>query len=759
MSKCRQQIYNVVLQQLLLVAFLLAATLVRSDPITTTTCRQDTAELQEKNLQLTEMAGDLNLWTDELRKNATAVCTRRSEQKVTCVMDYVNATDSSDWCLDVPGALYLETTFIYKCENTERNKHNVFYSVKNRPACYAASCYDGYDTASLLTLEEETFEDLKVEFKRPNSNSEWGDIVGFEKCSQLRLEITKPIVYGQGTVSPAPTTTPAPTSSPTLTAAPTTTTAPTWYDEATCKHQSALIVMEGSIGVEKQGQTRSNVFYRNKVEAGLNKIHELMNVDTETGKGFEDHCLTGVNDTISNATNYCEFDYDEIIASTADNEDAIAKVCYDANGVYVEDSVSITCTSLQDNITTTQLFINNKPSCRSTVCNANEVRDMAITEFDRWMKLILEKGLEEAFAEDIDSDEGDVLPILNGPQSCVIDLEEDEDDEEGVLVVVGGHLFSDEIGEAVKPDDDCQAFNNQVFGNIQIYNQKSILQRAMIEYADTDLRQVCGSPKPNVLECNWDWKEIFPPDTIKPFTDAPRSVDDNEGQNVPDVQELKSLCMPNADASTNAGQYVENSFLTKCKNPFVGKNLTIVNTNVPGCVGRPCSPGQAKSLFQEDYLFLADFLIKDGWDCSTEVLSVYAPHFDPFAGTYDIADISFRPQDEAIVVDKETEAPEEEEEELLKPIDINEENYVDGHGNTDIANVPTQSPTESSKLLLRGPKFNVLLGNATNSTSSSTTSSDASDDLDDSSSTMLQLSRITTTLLLLIPLAIPVFTL
>jgi hypothetical protein len=696
-------------------------------------------------------------------------------------LDYVNVTDSSDWCLSVPNSIYVETTLIYKCDNNGNQKH-LFYSVKNRPACYSTTCYDGYDMSVLESLERATFEKLVDEFQIPNSNSEWGDTAGFDNCVEMRLALTDPILSevvavaelevpptGSPTITSAPTGSSAPSPFPTLSSAPSTSPAPTLTPMVlSCKDESAQLVSSSSATSLQVQATVSSSNNNNPVAEGLANLQDFLNLDTDTGEGFEQYCKAIATD--ENVTAVCEFNYDDVIVFTADRkEDSVAALCHTANGVYVEDSVSITCTTVEDPssaTTTTTLIIKNKPSCRSKMCNANGVREVATTEFDRWMKVTLEKGLEEAFAKLDEDGDGDVS-ILNGTQSCVIDTDTDEetdvhDEEEGVVVAVGGSSISNNGGEPIPPTDECQAFTDAVDGNIEVYNQKALFQREFIDYVTTDMREICGSPDPNVLECNFDWSEVFAEEAASDETPDAKAA--------ADVDALKSVCMPDGSGSSGAGQYVESTFKVACSNTE-GKQLTMTNTNVPGCVGRPCTPGQAEYLFDEDYTFLADHFILEGWDCTTEVLSVFAPHYDPFFGTYSMADIGSNPQFDAIVPkDEDVVVGDEEgsgaivaEEEDLNLVGPGEDSDADAASKTaDLSNnvivldgPPTQAPTAESNLHLRGPRFENLFG-----TQSPTP--DNNDELSGSysaSSSPTKFSETITALLLLLPAALSVLVL
>jgi len=661
---------------------LVAAVPVRSAPaMDLNTCLEHTEELQTNSFSIIVQEGDLEDWKKEQKPN---ICVQQQSNKVTCNVDYVNATESSNWCLEVPDTIYFETTYILKCEN-DNNKNHVFYSVRNRPACYSTACFDGYDMEMLENLERATFEDLISEMKNPNTDSEWGDMGAFDECREMRLSLTDPIISeavavvttANPTISPAPTSSTAPTNSPTVSPAPTISPAPTATPkELTCKEESASLV-SGTGSIRLMGEDSNSGL--SGVALGLNNIQDLMMIDTLTGKGFEEHC-NAINETSA----LCDFDYRDAIATTKGTEISVDELCQDAYGVYVEDSVSITCTS-EDSTSKTTLVFKNKPSCRSRLCNADDIREVATTEFDRWMKLTLEDGLDEASVASGES-------ILSGPHSCVIDVDEDQDEEEGVEVAVGGTILSNIGGDPIQPTNECRVFTNNVDGNINIYNEKAIFQRDILDYVNTDLRQICGSPIPGQMECNFDWSEIL---ALESSEDVSEDTSDAETRKA-DAAAFKDYCMPDGIGNSGAGQYIESTFQITCSN-LLDNTITVTNTNVPGCVGRPCTPGQAEFLLANEYDYLADKFIKNGWDCSTEILSVYAPNYNPFFGAYSITDMANIQQVQPVL--------DEPEQDLVGSGDFEGDNTAVVK-DVDIA--PTPPPSEASNLHLRGPKYENL---------------------------------------------------
>ena len=157
-----------------LLLVLLAAAHVRSNPAADpAVCQTETTKLNTDSFSIFMQVDELDTWTEEMRAQPNKVCDSQAKNKVTCNLDYVNTTETSDWCLGVPNTIYVETTFIVKCDNEGDNRH-VFYSVRNRPACFSKTCYDGYDMTILEDIQRATFDGLLTELKNPNMNSEWG---------------------------------------------------------------------------------------------------------------------------------------------------------------------------------------------------------------------------------------------------------------------------------------------------------------------------------------------------------------------------------------------------------------------------------------------------------------------------------------------------------------------------------------------------------------------------------------------------------
>merc|ERR1712025_708831 len=138
---------------------------------------------------------------------------------------------------------------------------------------------------------------------------------------------------------------------------------------------------------------------------------------------------------------------------------------------------------------------------------------------------------------------------------------------------------------------------------------------------------------------------------------------------------------------------------------------TITNTNVPACVGRPCTPGQAQYLFEGDYDYVAEHMATEGYECTTEILSVYTPHYDPFYGTFDIADLENNPQFNEIVIDEEE--TNDQEDNVAKPVlPKTDPPLTIFEASGDSEEVPQNPPTLAPVSNLRSPKYGALFQTA-----------------------------------------------
>jgi len=542
------------------------------------------------------------------------------------------------------------------------------------------------------------------------SSSDDEDEYALNSNATTILEQKPAVVWEDFSPSQNPTETPSPTASiapsmrPTASANPTSSTAPSQNPTVvSCFDESLNLLQVASDQDEIEDETEAK---RLRMATELVRVQSLLTTSEDfNGEGIEKYCSSSSereNDVEAITTTIdalCEFNYEDIIEST-ETEDSIASLCLDSNTLYVEDSVAITCGSVDERNPlsgTTKVMVRNKPSCRSKKCNADGVREVAIAEVQRWIKRTLEKGNADTSSS-----------ILAGRQSCVIDAN-DEDLKGGILVTLG---VSDDDGP-IEPTDQCLKDSGFLKSQIEIYNQNRIADQQFIEYLDTDLRQICGSPTPGVLVCNFDWSDLFP------------STDEGT--------RLNCMVDKNSNSTTGCGggggQYVESSFRMDC----TGREgeLTINSRNVPDCIGKPCSPGQAQNLLKDRYLsfsntFMDEFKRFDWTSCETEVLSVHASHFDPFYGTHDLEcykNLQFEEiVAEEIVEDEPVDIWANDISDLNSDSsdangnspassDLTSDSNTDSNGNYNIMSIereaPTEAPTEAPPTLI-GPRYGIL---------------------------------------------------
>ncbi|VEU35417.1 unnamed protein product [Pseudo-nitzschia multistriata] len=417
------------------------------------------------------------------------------------------------------------------------------------------------------------------------------------------------------TATTSPTISLAPSAQPSSSSPPSASIAPSQNPTAVSCEDESLNLLE--VSASENGVETDEM----KIATELAQVQILMmSGDDNNNDGFAKHCISVSGEESDNgerkmspaeADFYCEFNYEDI-TGTSNTENSIPSLCRRAGTVYVEDSISITCTSEDTSSpTTTKVLVQNKPSCRSKKCNADDIQGLANIEFQRWIKLTLEKGREETSSS-----------ILLGPQSCVVD-EENEEGEGGVSATLVTSSTDSSDNGPIEPTEQClmgTGFRKSIVG---LFEEIVHSERGFLSYLENDFRQICGSIKPGVLDCNFDWSELFP------------SSEDA----------VKLNCMPNEYTGTNIqdgcgggdGQYIESNFRMTCVKE--DSEVTMMNRNVPECVGKPCSPNQTQSLMADKFSSLSkqfeEKFADDNWSCTNEVVSLYPVHFDSFHETHD----------------------------------------------------------------------------------------------------------------------------
>jgi hypothetical protein len=150
----------------------------------------------------------------------------------------------------------------------------------------------------------------------------------------------------------------------------------------------------------------------------------------------------------------------------------------------------------------------------------------------------------------------------------------------------------------------CQDETNVMSSTIAILNARSMIKSDYKAFAEQDIRNFCPSKKPGFLDCDFD----FSSSTLNIRND------------------LENEC------PTGGGQYLTSAFTVVCYDPTdLGKEVevTFKNTNVPSCMGYCCSPGESKTLLEEDLTWFTDYYTEEGWNCSSITIdSITAINYD-----------------------------------------------------------------------------------------------------------------------------------
>jgi hypothetical protein len=161
--------------------------------------------------------------------------------------------------------------------------------------------------------------------------------------------------------------------------------------------------------------------------------------------------------------------------------------------------------------------------------------------------------------------------------------------------------------DATELSEECRQESNELSTVIQLFNQMQLIRNSFLDYINVDIRQICASTSPLVKTCNIDWSDQL-------------VVSSSGTSSTTRTNNLEPVC-----SSADNGQYVESAFRIDCTKDT--EVLQMTNHNVPGCIGRVCSPRQAEFLFQDDHAWLAEHYAVQGWSCTTELLDVYAPNY------------------------------------------------------------------------------------------------------------------------------------
>merc|ERR1712241_1619361 len=162
---------------------------------------------------------------------------------------------------------------------------------------------------------------------------------------------------------------------------------------------------------------------------------------------------------------------------------------------------------------------------------------------------------------------------------------------------------------------------------------------------------------------------------------------------------LKTFCMSDDGYGGinhyHQHQYIEVTLEISCVN--AEGTLSMMNYNVPGCVSLWCSPSQSQTLLQDIgyYTDLVNSFVEEtsrayDWSsCTTELVSIFAPHYDPFFAKNN------NPQFEQIVVidkDKNVVTDVEKNGTTTTDNNNNNNNEDDDNNNDNVVETQTYSP-------------------------------------------------------------------
>lgn len=518
-----------------------------------------------------------------------------------CEVDYHNFTHTVDAICDSIGGLYLEVDTTISCGTpgeeaalTSPIDNNVEDDANNTISTTNFNNTREANLSSILMQLTVSHQPMCIS----KYSCGWDDLEVYQNSNAERWKETILLdqraagwqCHARVTRSEDFTASDSPTASPAPTSTVSPSSIPTISPAPTATVASSLPTVAGCFEESMRTATEDGV-----IAVELQRLEDILFPPSDESITLATYCTSSTDDPITK----CELNY-MAVSSQADEKNnttgspgTLLGPCKDQGGKYVEDTATIVCTGVEDGAQTS-ILISNRPACRSMKCNTAGVEEVAEYEF--------ESTIQEQFEPS--GQDYEAYGIMTGGQTCVI---------EELSVAVGGGG-----GGPVEPSQACEDGTASLGNIVGLFNSKITSQNQFLDYIDTDLRQICASLSTGVMECNFDWSEF-----------------------------LSGL---QAECGTSMGQYVESSFVTECNKD--GEGLLMTNTNVPGCVGLPCSPGESQYVLKADHGWLADKYIEDGWICDTEVLAVYAPNYDPEGSSQQEIIVDTEPGDDAGVADE-----------------------------------------------------------------------------------------------------------
>lgn len=377
--------------------------------------------------------------------------------------------------------------------------------------------------------------------------SEWN-------CTLLDMQLEDFAASASPTVSPAPTLSPAPSVAPTLTALPTSSPAPTPAPtEGSCSKMS--IALNDTTSIQEQilrWTTKSEICELEIPDDSKNSSTNDMNVRRALNPQTPCEILQylppeDLNDTRS--------------------------VCEESGGMYAQEIFTIHCESEEED-SVIERKIWNKPACRHPKCNGQDFQDILREEME-WMRTAME----------VDGLACDVRNIKILPRVGNVD----------------GFRADGSLPEDFQVTDECRTSSDQLNTIIALYNEHQLIIQNFELYTQVDMRQICVSPIPGTLNCQFDWGT---------FTETDSAIN------------YESLCQD------NGGQFLTGEFVTTCSKPDEKNTMHMFSRNVPGCLGASCSPGQAELYWTDsDDSWITQQYVNEGWACETSVISVFASDY------------------------------------------------------------------------------------------------------------------------------------
>jgi hypothetical protein len=276
----------------------------------------------------------------------------------------------------------------------------------------------------------------------------------------------------------------------------------------------------------------------------------------------------------SNAQNSCQVSlYESNKTATTPRQ-----VCQQAGGTYAEVILDLRCTSKDTGVVIQQTLV-NQPTCLATNCNQLESQEV-VFELNRWRLEAMRQAHPEMKCDFVEP-----FRLLAGVGN------------------VDGYAWDQSLPSTVSLSDDCRDESDFMSTVISIYNEKTVIRKIFEKYVDVDPRELCFSPIPGRLGCDFDWSEF--------------------AAQTPTVGGLEGLC------EANYGQFITSSVETTCYSEEDALTLFIHSNNVPNCVGWSCTAGQAERFLTTaplvDLAMIESPYIDLGFNCSSSIANVFTP--------------------------------------------------------------------------------------------------------------------------------------